>query len=255
MVGPLDKTPRITLAPMRVPKASDVLAEDIKERILSGGLSEGDVLPPERELVSQTRLSRATVREALRVLEVQGLLQIKTGRSGGAFVRRPGHDAVTNSIELVIRGQQTRLSTLHEAREAIEPDCAALAAVRRTDDDLRELEESNQDVAEAGDDLIAFRTANIRWHTAVAEAGRNELLLGFMRAISKGIYRATEIEQFTDEAIRATTFQAHARVNAAIRDRDPEAARRRMTRHVHGFADAVLAVDPREQIPLGEDPT
>ena len=67
----------IRLSPMEVPKASDVLANELRERILSGDYPEGTPLPPERELVVQTRMSRTTVREALRVLEVQGLIRIK----------------------------------------------------------------------------------------------------------------------------------------------------------------------------------
>ena len=66
----------VRLTPLRVPKSSDVLADDLRERILRGDIPEGTALPPERELVKQTRMSRATVREALRILEVQGLVRI-----------------------------------------------------------------------------------------------------------------------------------------------------------------------------------
>jgi len=94
---------------MEVPKASDVLANELRERILSGEYVEGTPLPPERELVVQTGMSRTTVREALRILEVQGLIRIKAGRAGGAFVRRPGEESVASSLELLIRGRQIRL--------------------------------------------------------------------------------------------------------------------------------------------------
>src|ERR1700710_2889310 len=84
----------VKLSPMHVPKASDVLANELRERILHGDYPEGTALPPERELVVQTSMSRTTVREALRILEVQGLVQIRTGRSGGAFVQKPGEESV-----------------------------------------------------------------------------------------------------------------------------------------------------------------
>ena len=74
--GPQRRAVRLT--PLQVPKASDVLADDLRERILRGDFPEGTALPPERELVNQTRMSRATIREALRILEVQGLVRIKT---------------------------------------------------------------------------------------------------------------------------------------------------------------------------------
>ena len=119
----------IRLSPMEVPKASDVLANELRERILSGEYPEDTPLPPERELVVQTRMSRTTVREALRVLEVQGLVRIKAGRAGGAFVQRPGQESVASTLDLLIRGRQIRLAAVHETREAIEPSCARLAAL------------------------------------------------------------------------------------------------------------------------------
>src|SRR5712671_5350535 len=132
--GPRRRAVRLT--PLHVPKASDVLADDLRERILRGDFPEGTALPTERGLVTQTRMSRTTVREALRILEVQGLVRIKTGRSGGAFVQRPGGESVASSVNLLIRGRQVRMAALLETREAIEPACAQLAAKYRTDDDL-----------------------------------------------------------------------------------------------------------------------
>ena len=134
--GGVPSRPRIQLAPMHVPKASDVLADELRERILRGEFAEGMALPPEREFVTQTRMSRTTVREALRILEVQGLVRIKTGRSGGAFVQRPTGESVASSVNLLIRGRQVRIAALLETREAIEPACAQLAAKYRTEEDL-----------------------------------------------------------------------------------------------------------------------
>src|SRR5260370_13396616 len=122
----------VRLTPMPVPKASDVLADDLRERILLGEFPEGTALPTERDLVVQTRMSRATVREALRILEVQGLIRIKTGRAGGAFVQKPGDESVAGSVALVIRGRRIRMAALLETREAVEPACAQLAARDRT---------------------------------------------------------------------------------------------------------------------------
>ncbi|WP_131770097.1 FadR/GntR family transcriptional regulator, partial [Candidatus Protofrankia californiensis] len=146
----------IQLGPMEVPKASDVLANELRERILTGEFTENTPLPPERELVTQTRMSRSTVREALRILEVQGLVRIKAGRAGGAFVQRPSKEAVATSVSLVIRGQQIRLAALLETREAIEPFCAQLAARYRTADDLKVLDAANEAIADENSTLAAF---------------------------------------------------------------------------------------------------
>ncbi|MBA2947869.1 FadR family transcriptional regulator [Streptomyces sp. PSKA28] len=235
---------------MSVPKASDVLAAEVRERILSGEFPEGMPLPPERQLVEQTGLSRATVREALRILEVERLLRIRPGRGGGAFVHRPDHQSLASTVQLVIRGQQIRLDALHETREAMEPACAALAAGRRTDHDLVEMDAAHTELVEAGEDIPQFLRANVRWHTAVARASGNELLIGFMSALSQSIYAATDIQQFMDAEIRAVTARAHASIAKAIRDGDPAAARRRMERHVCGFARAAARVDSRESLDL-----
>jgi GntR family transcriptional repressor for pyruvate dehydrogenase complex len=239
----------IRLAPMEVPKASDVLANELRERILSGDFPEGTPLPPERELVVQTRMSRTTVREALRILEVQGLIRIKAGRAGGAFVQRPGEESVASSLELLIRGRQIRLISVHETREAIEPMCARLAAQNRTPGDLRRLEAANDAIA-ACDGLEEFLQANVDWHVAVATAGHNEILTGIMMALSRAIYTATNNEGFVNDEVRAITVRAHRSVTRAIKERDLDAAVRRMTRHVHAYAAAALEVENRTAITM-----
>ena len=239
-------------ATLTVPKASDVLAAEVRERILSGEFPEGSCLPPERLLVEQTGLSRATVREALRILEVENLLRIRPGRGGGAFVNLPDRESLASTVHLVIRGQGIRLEALHETREAIEPACAALAAKHRTEADLADLDAVHAELVEAGEDIPRFLRANIRWHTSMARAGRNELLIGMMTALSQTIYAATDVQHFMDAAIRQVTAQAHLKIAEAVREGDSAAAMRRMNRHVCGFARAVAGVDGRGVLELAE---
>ena len=242
----------IRLSPVEVPKASDVLAGELRERILTGELAEGDPLPAERELVKQAQMSRATVREALRILEVQNLLQVKTGRAGGAFVLRPTTKSMANSVSMLIRGRRIKLVDLMETREAVEPFCAELAARNRADEDLAELDRANEAIADSEADLGQFLQANLDWHVGVAVASHNELLTGFMSALSQAIYAGTENAAFVDTEIRAVTSQAHWAITSAIRDRDVTAAGRRMRRHVHSYADALAESDEREAIVVGE---
>jgi GntR family transcriptional repressor for pyruvate dehydrogenase complex len=237
----------IQLVPLEVPKASDVLAHELRERILSGDFEEGTPLPPERELVTQTRMSRTTVREALRILEVQGLIRIRAGRAGGAFVQRPGNESIARSVGLLIRGHHIRLASIHETREAIEPSCARLAALHRTDEDLEALDAANVAIAAAGS-LEEFLQVNVDWHVGVATASHNEILTGMMVALSRAIYTLTNNEGFVDEKIRSITERAHRSVTKAIRDGDAQAAERRMGRHVHAYAEAALEVDERIEI-------
>jgi DNA-binding FadR family transcriptional regulator len=197
-------------------------------------------------------MSRTTVREALRILEVQGLIRIKAGRAGGAFVQQPGNESVANSLELLIRGRQIRLAAVHETREAIEPSLARLAALHRTAEDLQRLEEANDALAAIGS-VDEFLQANVNWHVAVATASHNEILTGIMIALSRAIYTTTNTEGFVDDEIRAATVRAHRSVTRAIKERDADAAVRRMSRHVHTYAAAVLEVDKRTAITVADD--
>jgi DNA-binding FadR family transcriptional regulator len=254
MEPPDTASPRthVVLTPVDVPKASDVLARELRERILSGELPEGAALPAERELVKQTQMSRATVREALRILEVQNLVRVRAGRAGGAFVQRPTTKSMASSVSMLIRGQKIKLADLMETREALEPFCAELAARNRTEDDLAVLDRAIEDLANPDADLPAFLQANLEWHEGVASAGRNELLIGFMTALSHAIYQGTDNAAFVDAEVRASTVRAHRSITNAIRSRDADAASRRMRRHVHSYAKSALAVDERHAISVDD---
>ncbi|MDT7762551.1 MAG: GntR family transcriptional regulator, transcriptional repressor for pyruvate dehydrogenase complex [Mycobacterium sp.] len=242
----------LKLSPVDVPKASDVLAGQLRERILNGELAEGASLPAERELVKQTQMSRATVREALRILEVQNLVRVKAGRAGGAFVQRPTTKSMANSVSMLIRGRHIKLIDLMETREALEPFCAELGARNRTSEDLAVLDRANEEIAEPDADLEQFLRANLDWHVGVAVASHNELLIGFMIALSQAIYAGTEDEGFVDTDVRAVTTNAHRMITSAIRDHDAETAGRRMRKHVHGYADALAESDERAAIVVGD---
>src|ERR1700687_732260 len=242
----------VVLKPVDVPKASDVLARDLRERILSGELAEGVALPAERELVKQTQMSRATVREALRILEVQNLVRVRAARAGGAFVQRPTTKSMAGSVSLMIRHQKIKLADLMETREALEPFCAELAARNRTDENLAELDRANEEIANPEADLAQFLQANLDWHVGVAVASHNELLTGLMIALSQAIYVGTENAAFVDAEVRVVTAKAHWAITTAIRDRDAAAAGRRMRRHVHSYADALTESDERDAIVVEE---
>jgi GntR family transcriptional regulator, transcriptional repressor for pyruvate dehydrogenase complex len=243
----------VQLSPMDVPKASDVLVNELRERILRGDFAEGVALPSERDLMAQTRMSRTTVREALRILEVQGLVRIRAGRAGGAFVQRPGQESVASSISLLIRGRHIRLAAVRDAREAIEPVCAQLAAAHRTPDDLAALEAANAVIADPDSTLEEFLQANVDWHIAVATATGNELITAFMTALSRAIYTSTESDAFVDAEVRRITARAHRSIAGAIEKRDAAAAARRMTRHLHSYSAAVAEVDKRSEIPIADE--
>ena len=151
-------------------------------------------------------------------------------------------------MSLLIRGRQIRLAALLETREAIEPVCAKLAAEHRTDVDLEALIAANAPIVDPTSSFSQFLQANVDWHVAVATATHNELLTAFMSALSKAIYTATENENFVDAEVRRITARAHRSITEAIKKQDAVAAVRRMTRHVHAYAQAVTKVEERTEI-------
>jgi len=240
----------LDLAAVEVPKASDILADHLRRQILDGDLPEGTLLPVERVLAATTGLSRGTVREALRILEVEGLLEIRRGRSGGSIVRRPGIQPLERSLQGLVRGRRIRLSEVLELREALEPSAARLAAVKRRDEELEELELLTRRLEESVGDIDRYLELNLGWHLLVARLSHNELIHAFMSALSNVIERGTELPEINADETRALALVAHRRVVDAIRAGDEERAERAMKRHVHAFRAAVEARLSPEEVTL-----
>ena len=232
------------IRPVVVPKAADVLAERLRTLIVQGHFSPGDMLPTERDLVVEAGLSRTSVRDALRVLESEGLITTKAGRAGGSIVTLPGRDSVARSVEQFVRAHGIRLASLLECRVAVEPTMARLAATNRTEDQLEEMTEIHQRFVASVDDVADYKRINIDWHLAVARASGNEPLTALMEAIATPIRDAQEYQHVTTADLRATAVKAHTVILKAIADQDGGAAFRRMERHVSGYRD--VATKPAE---------
>ena len=234
---------------IKVPKAADLLANQLRSQILSGQWQEGALLPAERELVAQAGLSRASIREALRILELEGLIVIRPGRGGGSAVCRPSRESLERSVSLFIRGQRVRPQALLETREALEGIVARMAAVNRTNADIASLTALHAQLIAAKGDHPRFLHANLAWHLAVAKASHNELLAGFINAISHEIFRFTELDVLGSEPVQSGTIEAHAKIMDAIVRRDPEASYRRMLRHLRAYIGVIRG----EPLLLAED--
>jgi DNA-binding FadR family transcriptional regulator len=220
------------------------LAERLREDILSARLSEGDPLPSEWALVEESGLTRAGVRRALAALAADGLIRTRPGNNGGSVVAKPNRAALVANIEVFLRTHSAGDDeTVLEAREAIEPWAAALAARRRSADDMERLDAANERMEAGIEDLALYLRANLDWHRAVATASGNSILVSFMDAISRAVEVQTDSAEFNTMDVRRTAIRAHRRVTEAIAQQDADAAQRRMSRHVHGFGEAYLA-DP-----------
>lgn len=240
----------VALQRLSVPKASDVLANHLREEILAGRLAEGSALPVERTLAASVGLGRQTVRDALRVLEIEGLIVTKPGRAGGSFVRRPDASTFERSLQSLVSGRAFRFDSLLEAREGLEPVAARLAATHRTDEDLEALEASGQALAAAVGDVSTFLQRNVEWHLAVGAASHNEIIEAVVNSLQRVILRSTEIPDFNSESTMADTLKAHDRILAAIRARNADGAAAAMSKHVHGYREMVAVFDVPDPISL-----
>ena len=114
----------------------------------------------------------------------------------------------------------------------LEPSLARLAAERRTEENLEELKRLHADLIASIDNFREFSLINVKWHNAVAKASGNELLATVLYSISHGVLIATTAEEYDTSETRKQVIAIHSRVNDAIESRDPDAAERRMRRHI-----------------------
>lgn len=231
----------VRLSPIVVPKTSDVLASELRRQILSGLLPPGASLPAERDLVTQTGLSRGSVRDALRILESESLVITRPGRYGGSVANKPDDDSLKRSISSFVHGRGITLLSLLQTREAIEPALAALAAKNRTEDELRRLLEVTERVENAFLSPPEFLRENVEWHMAIAAASHNELLRAFLHSISDMVYKASAIENFATDEVRKQVMHAHSRILEAIVAQEADVAERRMGLHLAALTAACRA--------------
>jgi DNA-binding FadR family transcriptional regulator len=158
--------------------AYDRLAAMIRDQILAGELRPGDRLPTDADIASHYHVGRNTAREAQRVLASQGLLTIKRGVGGGAFVVLPGPTQLGESLQVglasLVAGDQVTTSGLADVREVLEVPIAGMAALRRTSGDLVAMRTTLQD--ERPDDDTELRSGIRGFHTTLVQAARNPLL-------------------------------------------------------------------------------
>jgi GntR family transcriptional repressor for pyruvate dehydrogenase complex len=214
------------------------VAEQITTWIAENGLQPGDRIPPERELATRLGVSRATLSQALVALEVIGVVAVRHG--DGTIVTEPR----TGRIVEAIRAHANRLPEIIETRDALETKIAALAAARRTEDDLRRID-SALDAMEA--DIEAGGRGvegDERFHGAVTAAAHSLLLARLMGEISE-LIKETRIESLSQPERPRASLAGHRAIAEAIRVGDPEAASEAMHAHVALVSDVALLREPR----------
>jgi DNA-binding FadR family transcriptional regulator len=216
----------------------DVVVQ-IEDAILAGRVKTGDMLPSERDLKDMFRVSRGTLREALRVLEQKGLIEIKLGVGGGSLVKTIDGGQVSESLGLLIRSQKVSLNQLAEFREGVEGTVAALAAIRRSPADverLRELLDRARGCVEAGaarrNDFLEI---DKQIHTILAEITRNPIYQSVLGSIHYNIHRYYDNFLSMDERELQENYRDLCDIVRAIEKGDRESAGRLARKHVQRF--------------------
>jgi DNA-binding FadR family transcriptional regulator len=210
-------------------KVSHLLAADLRRQILDGDLAADQQLPSEPDLTAQLQISRETLREALRILESQQLVEIKRGRGGGVIVRRPGLGAVSRYVALLLQLRGTTLAHLEEARSVIEPPAAEQFALRASPSDVEQLVELHDAERDAEGDPLAFVAAMSAFDQAVTDLSGNRTLsvmAGAFRDIYAGqVYSSIGGNDATSaQQIARRVIVSHSAFLDAARRRDASLA-------------------------------
>jgi DNA-binding FadR family transcriptional regulator len=223
------------------------VVDEIQAAILNGRLKPGDQLPPEMKLGEMFATSRGSIREALRVLEQKGLIDIKTGVAGGAVVRSPDHSQVTESLNLLVQSQQVSLNHLLEFRQEIEGIVAALAAKRATDEDISILKELLKQArgllgrAETnGDKLMEIDT---KLHVSIAKISGNPVFIAVLRMVHENILNTYDWLALKSSYALNSNFKDMEILVQTIETKNHERARLLAQEHVrkcHQYAESRL---------------
>ena len=229
--------PRVTLTPAPRRRLTETVAEQLVDAIRA--LPPGTKVPSERELTMQLGVGRSTVREALNGLAMLGMVEIRHGQ--GAFVSAAPVDvsepsAITAALERGVTHD------FIEARLIIEVEVARLAAIRRTDEDLANLEAVLEEQKERqGGELQPLLETAAGFNVHLAEAAHNEVLAAIIQSfVSLMIERGPRIYRL--DGFPEWDLAEHRRIVAAVRDRDPELAGRLMRDHVEELAQRYRSV-------------
>jgi DNA-binding FadR family transcriptional regulator len=229
---------------MRQPRVADLLADTLRSRILRGELPDGSLLPKQSDLLEQFGASKLAAREALRILETEGLITVRRGSTGGAVVHAPKRDSVAYMLALVLESRRVALPDVGFALQQIEPFCAALCAERpdrhtAVMPGLRQAHDSLARVLETGDEKRAT-PASREFHEAIARLCGNETLFVVAGALeslwtaqeSSWSERASRAGFFPEPALRRQALEEHAEVLALIGAGDADAVAKVLRRHL-----------------------
>lgn len=226
---------------LRSPRVADLVADRLRRRILSGDLQDGELLPKEEELRERYPASKPSFREAMRILEAEGLITIRRGNVGGAVVHRPSASNVAYTLAMVLATRDAGIADVARALRECEPACAALCAERRDRrrsvvPRLRKIQrQSKRDIG----DLVFATTISRQFHEALVQSCGNEsliIMVGALEAIWSShetgwAYRVLDSESVPLEERRAA-FTVHDEIIELIDAGDSDRVRELSAAHL-----------------------
>lgn len=222
--------------PLNQERTFESIVKQIKEAIFAGKLKKGDKLPTERELASQFGVSRAAVRSAVLSLEQSGLIKIRKGPKGGFFIRELDFKSVRESLSDLIQLGQASIHDLTEARIIIEPNAAALAAERATEEDIKKMTEAILSYEDRVAEGLPPNPADLKFHICLAEAAKNPVVIMMMRSLMDLLYKNIGSYFLAPKPGKSIVAQHH-KILEAIKARDVNKARSTMLTHLKAMKD------------------
>src|ERR1700722_1648881 len=215
---------------VRTSRLYEQIVQQIEDSILKGTLKAGDQLPAERDLAQRFGVSRTAVREAVKALREKGLVEAYSGR--GTFITDGTGQAVRQSLDLITKiGQPEGSHQLAEVRAILEPEIAALAAIRIQEPELATMREAVAVMDRAGSDPDAYIEADLDFHLALAEAAANPIILSLIDSIV-GLLREQRLRIFKVSGGPERGQVHHKRILDAVERHDAEKAKDAMRAHL-----------------------
>lgn len=238
-----------TSAVRRSAKRTDVIADAIKRTIMEHGLEPGDRLPQERELMAQYAASKGTVREALKSLEVQGLVRVRSGPGGGAFVARMSEDRAMSLLSNYLFAKTVAIADIYALRKALEPIVAESAMHNMDAPGFARLEAIiaiYDHEPEDAEERWAQRMAELDFHSVVAEYSDNALLsfqCRFLQRLLKDLAVCHDIYRQPHPVMRQRGIAYQRQLIAAMRAQDGAQVRAILEAHMAHAEQQMLALE------------